>query len=599
MGLAGLATVVAVAAVLTLASYAGLRGGVFGGYRLIAADSLFPSETTDPRIVIVAIDRASILEAAQPWPWSRDTQARLVSALASANPRLIVLDVVYNPATPQDPALAAAMTAAGDVVVASVADFGRPGNGSLLDERSSTGPVPALAQAADGVGHANVTPDPADGVVRSLPLVVRDRNGALVPTVSLAALIRLEGLASVITVRPAGVQVGERLIPTEGLHILNINYSAALSPGERAAPVVSAADVLRGRVDRDQLAGKVILVGVTDPTIGDDHLTPVDKRGGEPGVFIHANALNTMLSETYLAPAGRNETLLWVFVLSLLGAAATRSLRLWLAGLVVFAAAGLYVLTAFVRFDAGRVMDLVYPIVALALAFVASLVLRLTAEARQRRRMGRLLSQYVPATVAGYLLSRGGGGLPSGEVTFLLTDVVGSTAAWEREPRAMGQAMRRHDVLINEAVEANGGAMVRPRGEGDSRFAVFLEPADAVRAAIAITHGFGTESWDTAKPIEIRTGLHTGEAELREGDYYGTVVNRCARIRSSAEPGQILLSAATASLLDGSLPDGTVLHDLGARELKDIPEPEDVWELLAIAPGRPDASDRAARSQAR
>jgi class 3 adenylate cyclase len=201
--------------------------------------------------------------------------------------------------------------------------------------------------------------------------------------------------------------------------------------------------------------------------------------------------------------------------------------------------------------------------------------------------MGRLLSQYVPPTMASHLLSRAGGGLPSGEITFLLTDVVGSTAAWEREPRAMGHAMRRHDVLINNAVETHGGAMVRPRGEGDSRFAVFLRPDDAAAAAVDIARCLDAEQWDTSSPVRVRTALHTGEAELREGDYYGSVVNRCARIRSTADPGQILVSSATAALIDGSVPEGTELRSLGARALKDITEPEDVWELaLASRAGR-------------
>ena len=577
-GLGALAMSLVVAAAITALCYAGLRAGVFGGYRLIAADSLFPSETTDSRIVIVAIDRASILDSAEPWPWPRAVQAGLVSALADAHPRLLVLDFVYNPATPEDGVLASTIDKAGDVVLASATELDRPPGASLLRARSVTPPVPPISEAADDVGHASVTADPADGVVRSLPLVVSTHDG-LEPALSLAALMRLEGTGSALTVRPRGAQVGRRFVPTSGPHALDINYSDALSAGASDAPVVSAADVLDHRVNPARLTGKVVLVGVSDPTLGDQHLTPVDKQVGESGIFIHANALNTMLTESYLAPASRTETLLWAFALALIVSLAVRSLRLWLAAATALVVGALYVVIAFVRFDAGRVMDLVYPLVALALAFVVSLALRLSAEARQRRRMGQLLSQYVPPTVAGYLLSRGGAGLPTGEVTFLLTDVVGSTAAWEHEPRAMGRAMRRHDVLINEAVEANGGALVRPRGEGDSRFAVFLDPADAARAAVVIRAALEAEPWETSSPIRVRTGIHTGEAELREGDYYGTVVNRCARIRSSGEPGQILLSAITARLLDGSVPDGTKLRDLGARSLKDITEPEDVWEL--------------------
>lgn len=576
--LGALAIAAAIAAVLTVGAFAGLRAGVFGGYRLIASDAFFPSETTDPNIAIVAVDRASILDSAQPWPWPRDVQGALVSSLAAEHPRLIVLDFVYSPPTSQDPALAAAIAGAGDVVVASAAELERPAGASQLRARSLTPPAPAIAEAADAIGHVSVTADPADGVVRTLPLVVSAR-GEVIPSLSLAALMRLEGVGSALTVRPGGVQVGGRFVPTEGPHALDINYSDTLSAGSRSAPLISASDVMRHRVEPGRLAGKVVLVGVTDPTLGDQHLTPVDKRVGEGGVYIHANALNTMVTESYLTPASTTETLVWVFALAFIAALATRVLRLWLAAVLVVVVGALYLVVAFVRFDAGHVSDLVYPPLALVLAFVISLAVRLQTEAGQRRRMGRLLSQYVPATMVGYLLSRGGAGLPTGEITFLLTDVVGSTAVWELEPRAMGGAICRHDALINEAVEANGGAMVRPRGEGDSRFAVFLDAADAARAAVAIHRSLEAEPWKTSSPLRVRTGIHTGEAELREGDYYGTVVNRCARIRASGEPGQILLSAATAALVDGSAPDGTALTDLGPRPLKDITEPEDVWEL--------------------
>ena len=139
--------------------------------------------------------------------------------------------------------------------------------------------------------------------------------------------------------------------------------------------------------------------------------------------------------------------------------------------------------------------------------------------------------------------------LPTGTVTFLFTDIEGSTALWEREPVAMQAAAARHDALIEGAVTEHGGVIVRPRGEGDSRFAVFARASDAVAAALALQWHLAAEPWPTSGPLRVRVALLTGEAELRDGDYYGTAVNRCARLRAVAHGGQSLLSRATAELV--------------------------------------------------
>src|SRR5262245_5672823 len=101
--------------------------------------------------------------------------------------------------------------------------------------------------------------------------------------------------------------------------------------------------------------------------------------------------------------------------------------------------------------------------------------------------------------------------LPGGTVTFLLTDVEGSTALWEVAPDAMAVALARHDQLFDAAVEAQRGIHIRPRGEGDSRFAIFVSAPDALAAAIAIQRAFEAESWPTPRPIAVRIGIHTGE----------------------------------------------------------------------------------------
>ncbi|OBK31990.1 regulator [Mycobacterium sp. 1245111.1] len=164
-------------------------------------------------------------------------------------------------------------------------------------------------------------------------------------------------------------------------------------------------------------------------------------------------------------------------------------------------------------------------------------------------------------------------------VTFLLTDIEGSTAAWEADAEAMAVALARHDELVEQVVTSRGGRLIKTRGEGDATFSVFDRPSAAAAAAIELQDAIGHEPWVLREPMRVRVALHTGEAELRDGDYFGRAVNRAARLRSLAEGGQILCSGATAELVIDSLSDDVLLFDLGMRQLKNLARPEHVFEL--------------------
>ena len=165
--------------------------------------------------------------------------------------------------------------------------------------------------------------------------------------------------------------------------------------------------------------------------------------------------------------------------------------------------------------------------------------------------------------------------LPGGTVTFLLTDVEGSTRRWELEPVAMRSAIAHHDSVLAQAVAAAGGTLIKSRGEGDSAFAVFGRATDAVTAAAHAQRELAA----AASGLSVRMALHTGEAELRDGDYFGTAVNRCARLRAIANGGQVLLSRPTHDVVRDELPAGLRLLDLGEHRLRDLAHPERVFQL--------------------
>ncbi|HTU82790.1 MAG TPA: adenylate/guanylate cyclase domain-containing protein, partial [Candidatus Acidoferrales bacterium] len=181
--------------------------------------------------------------------------------------------------------------------------------------------------------------------------------------------------------------------------------------------------------------------------------------------------------------------------------------------------------------------------------------------------------------------------LPAGEVTFLFTDIEGSTRLWERAPDAMRKGLARHDDILQDAVDRNAGAVFKTAG--DSFFAVFERPQDALRAATEAQRALANESWPRGvRELRVRIGLHTGPAVLRRGDYFGPTVNRVARLAAAAHGGQILLSSTTASLVGNAL-DGAQLRDLGSHRLKDLGEPERIFAV--VVPGldsdvRPPAS---------
>jgi predicted ATPase/class 3 adenylate cyclase len=164
-------------------------------------------------------------------------------------------------------------------------------------------------------------------------------------------------------------------------------------------------------------------------------------------------------------------------------------------------------------------------------------------------------------------------------LTFLLTDIEGSTRLWEEHHEAMGGALAGHDRLVSQVVADHGGRLVKAKGEGDSTFSVFTSPAQAVAAALELQRAFAAEPWPLPTPLTVRVAVHAGDAQEREADFYGPVVNRCARLRAIGHGGQVLVSAAVAELVRNDLPEGAYLRELGLHRLKDLAAPERVFQL--------------------
>ncbi len=169
---------------------------------------------------------------------------------------------------------------------------------------------------------------------------------------------------------------------------------------------------------------------------------------------------------------------------------------------------------------------------------------------------------------------------PTGLVTFLLSDVEGSTRLWEGDEAVMGAAIARHYELLHAAIALHGGVRPVEQGEGDSVVGVFARPSDALAATLDVQRAFAAEPWAQDGELRVRLALHTGEAQLRgDGCYVGRAVIRCARLRAVAHGGQTVLSGITRDLVADRLPEGANLRDLGSHRLKDLGQPERVWQV--------------------
>ena len=162
-------------------------------------------------------------------------------------------------------------------------------------------------------------------------------------------------------------------------------------------------------------------------------------------------------------------------------------------------------------------------------------------------------------------------------LTFLFTDIEGSTRLWEQHQQAMKDALERHDAILRGAVEGSRGQVVKTIGDGF--MAVFDSAVDGISACLNAQRDLMQEPWGETGPLRVRMGLHAGEAATREGDYFGPTLNRAARIMSAAHGGQVLLSAAAAALVIDQLPDGATLEDLGEHRLKDLGRAERIFQL--------------------
>ena len=560
----------AIAIGVTIAAWAGLSANVFFATQLRLSDALFPGADANGRIVIVEIDDESIAREGR-WPWPRDLHADLVDRLVADGASLIGYDVTFGSPSSgadgaaQDAAFANAIRHAGSVVLAESATFKGTPEDVLQAKRLFT-PVPAFADAAEAVGHANTFPD-TDGVVRALPPVIRSPEGDLVPSLSLVLAQLATGQTGPIAVEPDGVRTGDLFVPTGDVHLLDVNYA----PTEDFARI-PAVDVLEGKVGRGAFEGKIVLIGATALGLGDLVPTPLDKAGRQPGVMVHANALNTILRDAFLRTEGRAVTLLWVFAIGLAVSLITLYLRPWLAVVVCAGLTVGFFAIVFRRFDNGTVMNMVYPTLAGAIAYVSALAVRYFTEMRERKHVTNVFGRYLAKDVVDEVLTAPEGAVATLEgasrpLAVLFADLRGFTAASEdAAPQDVVGALNAYLDAMTRAVVQERGTIDKFMGDCVMAFWGAPRPdpdyvARAVRAAVrmqdlideAMTVGPATQLKVKGCGVGVSVGEavvgNIGSAARLDYTAIGDTVNTASRLCGVAGAGEIVVTQECAAAL--------------------------------------------------
>jgi len=560
---------------------------------LSSTDFLHGDIPPGDEIIIVTIDDASAAQLGT-WPWPHSTHARLIEALSQA--RVIGVDVLFEETEPNS-ALVEATTGAGNVVYPILAVLPEQAGPGIIPAQALIEPAPPLQAVAAGLGTVNILPD-SDGVVRRVPLAIQ-KDEHRIEALSLQVLRNYLGLS----LEPPGELddgyfVADPLaIPVDRWGRMIIHFAG--EPG--TFPTVSYIDVLSGTVSPDTFRDKIVLIGQSGLTGGgDDHIVPTSHRGRPmAGVQVQANIIHAILKHRYLREQSLTSDVSVILGLVLLNGLILPRIRpLW--GLLCsLSLVIVYWLAAFIAFDRGLVLDLLYPTAALTLSHVAIAAGRIIAEQRRRSRVTDLFGRYVSPDVVREILSRSrtaslelGG--EQREITVLFIDVRGFTTFSENlSPRRVVDVLNRHLACMAEVILEHGGMV--DKFTGDGLMALFGAPLpsrdhaiQAVRAAVALQACAQEVNNDDA--LRYGIGIHTGEAVVgnvgsqRRLDYtaIGDTVNLSCRLESVAAPGQILISRATYEQVQGEVQ----AREIGPVSVKGRQEAVVVYEVLGARAGQ-------------
>lgn len=331
-------------------------------------DLLFVSRPPSPNIVIVGMDDDTFATYGVLANWPRSLYAQAIANLSNARAKVIGIDVLFSDVSPDDEALAAAMTKAGNIVLPLVGTEYQPSNDPKVTYAHILSPLPRLIPANISVGHANMVPD-RDGIVRQLPLVIRDSNGQTYPAFSLAVLHTFFAgpLPQEYLGQDGLLHLLSRDIPVNESYGFRIDFA----PETSNRPFLSFKDVISGNFDPLVVENKIVLIGMTATGELDKWTIPTS-TDKVPGIYIHAAAIDNILRQQFLVEAGQGIDLMIMLLLAgITGVFLPRLGLRWGSVMVGVLFAG-YLVACFIAFENGHILNILYPLSILPVSYISN-----------------------------------------------------------------------------------------------------------------------------------------------------------------------------------------------------------------------------------
>jgi adenylate cyclase len=578
----------------------------FYSINLWVSDQLFISEPPSPNIVIAGINDDT-LEAYGLWAeWPRSLHAQAIDNLSQAGAKVIGYDVIFTDVSADDEMLATAIAEADNVVLAAVGTQPVPQAGPEITYDDFLLPVDSLEQAASSIGDANVVPD-GDGTVRRLPLIVKSSSGQVYPSLTLAVLYREFGmdLPQEYPLENGNVYLVMRNVPVDSSYNLRVNFAA----DNTQRPYVSYGDVISGNFDPSLVDNKIVLIGMTATGETDAWAIPTS-AGKVPGVFIHAGAMDTILTQRFLTEPGIIVTLMIMLLLIGITAFALPrcGTRHWMdiakgVGIIV----GLFIaclVGGFLAFDRGYILDIFYPLSLLPVVYISNIIYIVVTEQSDKRFVKELFGRYISPQIAREIVSRADTGeLRLGgeqrEVSVLFADIRDFTRISEQlSPEAIVQMLNTYLSVVADVVVQHDGIV--NKFVGDNIMAVWNAPQSqpehallAVKAAWEAQQKLAELRQRDTRPLPVQFGIgintgiavagNVGSAGRSEYTVIGDSVNTASRICSSTPGGEVWIGAETYN----QAKDYIETEKLEPQSLKGKAAPITVYRVTALRPVTP------------
>jgi len=578
----------------------------FYSVNLWLSDQLFTSQLPSPNIVIAGIDDNTLDTYGRWADWPRSLHAQAIDNLSQAGAKVIGFDVIFADSSSDDELLATAMVEADNVVLAAVGTQLVTQAGAEITYDNFLLPIASLEQVASNVGHANVIPD-GDGTVRRIPLIVESSSGQVYPSLALAVLYRHFSmtLPQEYPLKNGTVYLLARDIPVNTSYYLRINFSADI--GQR--PYIPYGDIISGDFDASLINNKIVLIGMTATGEPDTWAIPT-AVSNVPGVFIHAGAMDTILTERFLIETGPIITLIIMLLLIGITAFALPRCGTWYwtdiakgAGITVglFVA---YLIGGFFAFDRGYILCLFYPLLLLPVLYVSNVVYMVVSEQSDKRFVKELFGRYISPQIAKEIVNRADtGDLQLGgeqrEVSVLFADIRNFTQISEQLPpeavvrmlntylSAVTDAVVQYDGIVNKFAGDNIMAVWNaPQSQPGHAFSAVQAAWEAQRRLIELQQS-DNQGILVQFGIGINTGIalagNIGSVGRTEYTVIGDSVNVASRICSSAPGGEVWIGADAYN----QSKDYIEVEKLEAQMLKGKSAPIEVYRVTGMRPYNP------------